>query len=80
MNQFDSAIYYHNKAYRIDSLNQSEYEMAIDKNYLADTYFRSKDYNKAIEYAGKSLKMAIELNLLDVVIYNYELLLKPTRK
>lgn len=76
MNQFDSAIYYHNKAYRIDSLNQSEYEMAIDKNYLADTYFRSKNYNKAIEYAGKSLKMAIELNLLDVVIYNYELLFK----
>lgn len=72
MDQFDSALYYHFKALHLDSLYESEYEVAIDENYISNTYLRKKDYDKAIYYANKSLDRAEAMGLMDIMHYNYE--------
>jgi signal transduction histidine kinase len=76
MNEFDSALYYHFKALELDQKNSSEYEISIDENYIGNTYLRKKEYNKAIEYANASLQRATDMDLVDVMVFNYDLLLE----
>lgn len=72
MNKFDSALHHQYRAYELDSLNESEYEMCIDENYISNTYLRKKDFDKAISYALKSLHRSEQLDLSDMMYYNYQ--------
>lgn len=73
-NVFDSALHYQFEALRLDSLFESEYDVAIDENYISNTYLRKKEYNNALKYAYKSYERSQKLGLIDLLLYNSELL------
>jgi signal transduction histidine kinase len=77
---YDSALYYHFKALEIDKANFSEYEIAVDENYIGHTYLMQGDYNLALRYGFQSLERAEKINLIDVKLYNYELLQEAYEK
>ncbi len=76
INRFDSAIIYHFLAYKYDSLNEQQYEMAMDEEYISNTYFKMHNYPKAKEYAFKSIWRSKRINLYEVPIHEYEILNK----
>ncbi len=71
LNQFDSALYYHFQAFHYDSLDDNNYDMAIDEYYIGFAYFRSKKYSKAIDYINRSIRRSNKLGLYEVMQYNY---------
>jgi signal transduction histidine kinase len=75
-NKFDSALFYHYLAYKLDSIADKDYEMAIDENFLAITYFKMKKFREAKEYAFKSIATSDKIKLYDIPLDNYELLYK----
>lgn len=74
MGIYDSALYYHFLAYYYDSLNNLAYEIAADNYYLAFTFYKLKEFDKALQYAQLSLEKSHELHLYDVILLNYEML------
>lgn len=73
MEQYDSALYYQNMAYEMDSMAESNMEMSVDEYYLAFTYYHKNEYNKTLKYINRSIDKADKLEMLDVLIFNYEL-------
>lgn len=73
MGEYDSALFYQFKAYEIDSLNELTYELSVDEYYLAFAYFSKGDYKTSLKYLEKSLNRAKQLELLELLIFNYEL-------
>ena len=76
MGEYDSALYYLFEAMRLDSLLESEYDVAVDESYLSNTFLRKKDYPNTIYYANRSIERAKKLDLLDIILHNYEQLTK----
>jgi signal transduction histidine kinase len=76
LNKFDSAIYYHFYAYKLDSLSNRQYEMAIDENFIAMTFYKMKRFEESKKFANKSISRSKKLNLYDIPLDNYELLYK----
>jgi len=74
--EYDSALYYHLEAYKIDKQDDQKYLMCMDQQYISDTYFKLKQFEKSKEFADKSIKIAQELDVTDVIIDNYEVLYK----
>ncbi len=77
--EYDSALYYHLEAYKYDMLDDQKYLMCMDQQYISNTYFKLKQYEKAKSFANKSIKLAEELEATDIVIDNYEVLYKVYR-
>lgn len=73
MGEYDSALYYQFMAYEMDSANELTYELSVDEYYIAFTHFKKGDYKTAIYYLEKSLARAKQLDLLELLIFNYEL-------
>lgn len=76
MGEFDSALHYHFKAYYYDSIDESNYDMAIDEYYIAFAYFRSKQYDKALNFVNRSISRSKQLGLYEVMVFNYDLTYK----
>jgi two-component system sensor histidine kinase/response regulator len=76
LSKFDSALTYHFRAYQLDSLINRQYEMSIDENFIAMTYYKMNKFEESKKYAYKSMFRSRSLNLYDVTIDNYELLYK----
>ncbi len=70
----DSALYYHLKAYEYDSMDDQKYLMCIDQQYISNTYFKMKQYDKARYFAKQSIELAKELYAYDINIDNYEVM------
>jgi len=76
LNKLDSAKLYHFLAYKLDSLAGRQFEMAIDENFIAMTYYKMKRYEESIKFANKSIERAKKQNLYNLPLDNYELLYK----
>ena len=77
--EYDSALFYHLEAYKYDKLDDQKYLMCMDQQYISDTYYKLKQYEKAKDFADKSIKIAQELDATDIIIDNYEVLYKVYR-
>jgi signal transduction histidine kinase len=73
LGKYDSALFYHFEALKYDSIDERNYEIAVDLYYIALTYFNSGNYNKTSKYAQQSEKLSKELKLYDILLLNYEL-------
>jgi signal transduction histidine kinase len=76
LNKFDSALNYHFLAYKLDSLSNRQYEMAIDENYIAMTFYKMKRYEESKKFANKSIFRSKKVNAYDLPLDNYKLLYK----
>lgn len=71
--EYDSALHYQFIAYEMNSANELTYELSVDEYYIAFTYFKKGNYDTALYYLEKSLARAKKLELLELLIFNYEL-------
>lgn len=80
LEKYDSALYYHKLAYKYDTEDDQKYLMAIDEQFIANTYFKMKHYNEAEVYAIRSNQTANEVNAYDLTADNFEILYKIYRE
>jgi len=80
MKNFDSAICYHFLAYKFDSLNEMQYEMAMDEYYIANTYFKMHNYSKAKEFSYISIARSRRIDQFEIPISDYEILCNVFRE
>ncbi len=83
-------IYYHTEKYQqaikeqlkaIEAFSQNgmQIPLANEKTYIADSYFKLKDYKNAAEYSKQSLDLAKELSHINLLIKNYTMLMDISR-
>lgn len=80
MEEYDSALHYHFKALRLDSLEGRNYEIAVDYYYIALTYFNIGNLSTTAFYAKLSNALAKKLGLFDILLLNYELMHQVSEK
>jgi signal transduction histidine kinase len=76
LGQLDSALHYHLLAYKYDTMDDQKYLMAIDEQFIANTFFKMNRFGEAKVYAERSIKKAYEVEAYDVALDNYDILSK----
>ncbi len=76
LGNYDSALHYHMTAYKYDVEDDQQYLMAIDQQFIANTYYKMKNYSEAKNFALRSIESAYRVAAYDVALDNYEILYK----